>query len=991
MELTADFGEKPSILEVFGHGIVDVLEFRHQRVGAVGSLGGQRGAGGLEFLQCHAQVGDRDGLALQQQTEHVGGAGFGRRVYDGTAAVAPPDGDQSFGLQDPQRLAQRHQADVELLDEHFLAWQQIAVGQLAIDDLAAQFVGYDFGDPRRRQSASGVGSNSQGGHPVLATKQGERTAVRELDWLSYFSSNGINSRVSRGSDRRPTPLDQLRVVEISDRIAGSYCGKLLVDAGAEVRKIEPLQGDPLRCYTASCSAVPDDPAGPPSPFFSYLNAGKRSLTCSLDSDRCRAELAAADVVIIADGKAQVSALGIDPQRLLADSPRAVVVTISDFGWTGPYADRAASEFTLQAWAGSPGFRGDPAGPPISIGGDLGEYMGGVFAAFGALAVRRRVEHGGPGEYLDLSLLEALTTMQSSEWLHSQLLRVPPIRRTLEVPSIEPAKDGYVGITMVTGQQWLDFVAMVECPQLEEIEQLRFQIGRWDYRGLIREQIGPWMAERTVEEIVELGQLFRLPIAALGNGATIRDTEYATEREVFGRNPAGFHQPRPPWLMSECAPAPLREAPTLGDANDESPWQKREFGTGPTAPVLPLAGVRIVDLTAFWAGPAATHLLAAFGADVVKVESIQRPDGIRYSGGMRKDVDDWWEYGWVFHAMNTNKRSVTLDLGSDDGRRLFTELAAGADVVIENFSPRVMDHFGLTADALLKINPKLVVARMPAFGLDGPWRERVGFAPTMEQLAGLAWVTGLPENPPVTPRGACDPLAGVHAAFVVLAALNFAERTGTGQQVELPMIETVLNVTAIQPIEAEVFGITLSRRGNRGHGTAIQNIYRCAGQDDWIAVTVRDDEQWHALVELMDRPSWCDEGLSTIDGRRERADEIDARLAEWFVAQPRESTVERLAAVGVPAAPVVSPSLVIENPQLADRSFFESLDHPSIGAALYPTPPFAPLTGQSRWLMRPPPRLGEHNGEVLRERCGLTEEELAHLATNDVIGTRPKGA
>ena len=202
-------------------------------------------------------------------------------------------------------------------------------------------------------------------------------------------------------------------------------------------------------------------------------------------------------------------------------------------------------------------------------------MGGVFAAFGALAVRRRVEHGGPGEHLDLSMLEAMTTMQSSEWLHSQLLRVPPIRRTLEVPSIEPAKDGYVGITMVTGQQWLDFVAMVECPQLEEIEQLRFQIGRWEYRDLIREQIRPWLAERTVEEIVELGQLFRLPIAALGNGSTIRDTEYVRQRGVFVRNPAGFHQPRPPWLMSACAPAPLGDTAALGEDNDESPWRSSE--------------------------------------------------------------------------------------------------------------------------------------------------------------------------------------------------------------------------------------------------------------------------------------------------------------------------------------------------------------------------------------------------------------------------------
>ncbi|OBG62962.1 CoA transferase [Mycobacterium sp. E3339] len=793
--------------------------------------------------------------------------------------------------------------------------------------------------------------------------------------------------MSERSDSHPAPLHDLRVIEISDRIAGGYCGKLLADAGAQVRKIEPAQGDWLRRYSATQSTVPD---GQSSPFFAYLNAGKRSMTYPPDTQRFSDELAGADVVVVTAGRARAAALGVDPQRLLAASPHAIVVTISDFGWTGPYAERAANEFTLQAWAGSPGFRGDPAGPPISIGGDLGEYMGGVYAAFGVLALRRRVERGGPGEHLDLSMLEALTAMQSSEWLHSQLLRVPPIRRTLEVPSIEPAKDGYVGITMVTGQQWLDFVAMVECPQLEEIEQLRFQIGRWAYRDLIREQIGPWLAERTVEEVVELGQLFRLPIAALGNGSTIRQLEYVTQRGVFIANPAGFHQPRPPWLMSACAPAPARAAPALGADNDENPWRPRGSEVSPDVRGLPLAGVRIVDLTAFWAGPAATHLLAAFGADVVKVESIQRPDGIRYSGGMRTDVDDWWEYGWVFHAMNTNKRSVTLDLGCDDGRRLFTELAVGADVVIENFSPRVMDQFGLTAEALLNVNPKLVVARMPAFGLDGPWRDRVGFAPTMEQIAGLAWVTGLPDAPPVTPRGACDPLAGVHAAFAVLAALTFAERTGSGQLVELPMLETVLNATAIQAIEAEVFGTTMTRRGNRGHGEAIQNIYRCAGDDAWIAVTVREDAQWRALVELMGRPAWCDEGLATVAGRRQRADDVDRRLADWFAGQPLQSTVERLAAAGVPAAPVVSPSLVTDNPQLRHRGFLETLHHPSTGAGLYPCPPFARLAGRDEWLRCPPPRLGEHNEEILRERCGLTDEELTRLATSGVIGTRPKG-
>jgi crotonobetainyl-CoA:carnitine CoA-transferase CaiB-like acyl-CoA transferase len=382
-------------------------------------------------------------------------------------------------------------------------------------------------------------------------------------------------------------------------------------------------------------------------------------------------------------------------------------------------------------------------------------------------------------------------------------------------------------------------------------------------------------------------------------------------------------------------------------------------------------------------------MAAFGADVIKVESIQRPDGIRYSGGMRKDVDDWWEYGWLFQGVNTNKRSVTLDLQSPDGIRLFKTLVEQADAVIENFSPRVMDQFGLGADTLLDSNPRLVVVRMPAFGLDGPWRDRVGFAPTMEQIAGLAWVTGMPDGPPVPPRGACDPLAGVHAAVALMAALEFADDTGAGQLVELPMIETVLNVTATQTIESEVFGLTMQRRGNRGHPNVTQNIYRCAGEDDWIALTVRHDDDWQSLLALMGRPSWA-EGTATMAQRRERADDIDRHLGEWFAQQRLDDVTDRLADAGVPAAVVISPSAVTDNPQLRDRGFFERLDHPRTGPGAYPCPPFARLAGAARWLSSPPPTLGQHNAEVLSALCGLTDSDLGQLAANSVIGTRPKG-
>jgi len=199
-------------------------------------------------------------------------------------------------------------------------------------------------------------------------------------------------------------------------------------------------------------------------------------------------------------------------------------------------------------------------------------------------------------------------------------------------------------------------------------------------------------------------------------------------------------------------------------------------------------------------------------------------------------------------------------------------------------------------------------------------------------------------------------------------LEFAERTGRGQLVEVPMIESVLNVTAVQTIEFEVFGEIISRRGNRGHTTAIQGLYQCAGDDNWIAISVGTDEQHRAVADLTGQ----------------------ARLDEWLRMQDRDAVVEKLASAGIPAAAVVSPSLVTENPQLDRRGFFERLEHPRTGPGLYPTSPFARLKGVEKWLFRTPPTLGEHNTEILTELCGLTEADLERLAEQGVIGTRPKG-
>jgi len=428
-------------------------------------------------------------------------------------------------------------------------------------------------------------------------------------------------------------------------------------------------------------------------------------------------------------------------------------------------------------------------------------------------------------------------------------------------------------------------------------------------------------------------------------------------------------------MSDAQPAVIGAAPRVGELGPgdlEDLWSPREPATAAAESVRisrALRGLRVVDLTAFWAGPAASQLFAMLGADVIKVESCRHPDGMRYSGTLRTGVADWWEYSWVAHAVNTDKRSLTLDLQTARGKELIAALIAGADLVIENFPARVMENLGLDYDTLRGINESLIVVRMPAFGLDGPWRNRGGFAMTMEQLAGLAWITGYPDDVPTAPRGPCDGLAAVHAAFAALCAVEFRRRTGTGQLVEVPMIETVLNATARQVIEFDVSGTVLTRNGNRGQDMVLQNLYACAGEDQWIAVSVRDDSDRAALAALL--------GERDVD---------DARLAAWFAGKPLAASVQTLIEAGVPAAPVVLPTDIGDNPQLQARRFLETLEHPRVGPVRYPRPPIAPWNGG--YLTRPAPTLGQHNREVLCGLLGVSDEEFAQLERDAVIGTSP---
>jgi crotonobetainyl-CoA:carnitine CoA-transferase CaiB-like acyl-CoA transferase len=570
--------------------------------------------------------------------------------------------------------------------------------------------------------------------------------------------------------------------------------------------------------------------------------------------------------------------------------------------------------------------------------------------------------------------------------------VPPVPgRTIMFPGIEATADGWVGLNTNSRQKLDDLILLVGRGDLLGDTDVRSDPER---KAEFERSTKAWLAERSTAEVLELATALRIPVAPIGNGQLLPGIDHFADRGVFIEERYGDTAPRPHYTIDGERPFPRWTAPTLAERWAlDIPVPERtavDPSAAPTTGRLPLDGLKVLDLTAWWAGPSCTQLLAALGADVVHVESIQVIDGMRPAAAQPfAAFDDWWERSCFFLSINTNKRGITLDLSSERGRELLLGLVEWADVMVENYTPRVIDAWDLGWDRLRAVNPRLVMCRMPAFGLDGPWRDRVGFAQTMEQVCGLSWVTGYADGAPVMPNGPCDPLGGMHAAFAILVALQQREVTGVGCMIEAPLVESALNLAAEEVLEFSSFGTVGERFGNRSRERAPQGVYLCQGDERWIAVSV-DDDQWHALVEAMGCPAWARHpALSTVAGRFDAHDVLDERLAEWFRNLDRDEIVERLLASGVPAAPVVDNREVVTHPLFESRGFAEWCEHPVVGRVPITTLPFR-WSGIDRWIRTPAPTLGQHNYEVLSSILGLDDGEIEQLEAQQVIGTRPVG-
>ncbi len=405
--------------------------------------------------------------------------------------------------------------------------------------------------------------------------------------------------------------------------------------------------------------------------------------------------------------------------------------------------------------------------------------------------------------------------------------------------------------------------------------------------------------------------------------------------------------------------------------------------------LPLEGVRILELSQVWAGPLTGRLLADMGAETIHVEACQRVDISRCQQMAENEPRERpWErgHGIVRHR---NKYGITLNLSHPHGVDIFKRLVKISDVVLENFSPRVMANFGLTYDALREIKPDIIMLSMSAYGQTGPYRNYIGFGTGIEPVAGLSELAGYPDGPPTAVGSSIsDPVAGFYGAGAIMTALQYKHKTGRGQYIDLSEVESATTLIGGQILDYTMNGRVQSRIGNRHPWMAPHGVYRCKGDDKWVAIAVRSEEEWQLFCRAIGSPAWtADKRFADMLSRWQNQEELDRYIEDWTSNLDHYEVMYLLQEAGVPAAAVLTNKEVLFDQHVRERKFFEAVDHPETGRRPCPGMAFK-MSKTPGSIRKSPPLLGEDNEYILRELLGITEAEFAKLADEQVIGNQP---
>ena len=839
------------------------------------------------------------------------------------------------------------------------------------------------------------------------------------------------------------PLDGLTVLDLTGGVAGPYATKLLADYGARVIKAEPRGGDPSRRFGPFPDQVEDSEA---SGLFLHLNTNKQSIALDPHTDDGAAtvrRLAQIVDVVVEDlrpGDAEAAGWGWDV--LHAINPKLVLCSITPFGQTGPYRHYRGSELTMQAIGGPLHATGAADREPVKLAGHYASYHAGATAAFAIMLALTRVEADAPaGDWIDISIYRCQSgcrdrrTIQllSAEYSGVSPGRAQPTRRLVGF-GMYPCADGFVNIVgsgtrMPRLMRWIGREDL-----LEDEDYLAGPRPGSGFGARVDEAVEAHLAGLDKVDAVASAQAAGLLAGAVMTVADVLNDPQLAERGWWHEITHWHGKPLPypgfPFRMSESPPPPPKRSPRLGEHSrvvlDLTPPDPLEDPRhpppgGPTSSLpLPLDGVRVAAITVVWAGPHVTQLLAEWGADVINVEPVNRMQpytrgaenvqtreamlrgaeiGIQPQyPGADPGVDPWNRFA-SFNSHARNKRSMTCDIMSPQGREAFLKLIEQCDVLVENNVPTTIDRAGIGWETLRQLNPRLIMLRMPAFGLEGPYSTYRAFGLHVEAMVGHTHLRGYPDRGPdgIGETLASDGLSGVQGALAVMMALRHRERSGVGQMIEMPLNESFIPSLAEYLFQYTMNGVDPPPQANTHPHRAPYGVYPCRGGDQWIAIDVSSDAEFVALCgalaagpgdaavqsELAHAP--LDTRFAHAEARMAHAAALDELIVRETEIWHKEDLFHKLQQAGVCAAPLNDPFDALSDRHLREVGFFQRLSVEGVGEHRYPGLTFT-MRRTPNELRTPPPRLGEHNGEIYRDLLGYSDAELAELEALGLVGT-----
>lgn len=763
----------------------------------------------------------------------------------------------------------------------------------------------------------------------------------------------------------------------------AMAGRMLADMGAQVLKLEPAAGDPLR------RAEPCHPRSGESLQFHAFNAGKSSLVYQANNDRHARLLRQADVVLATPGFPEV--LPIKPSQ----APQAIWLVATPFGPTGPRAHWQASDLGLMAASGNMHATGNPDRPPLRCSEPAGyahTSAEACFAVLSALAV------GGP-QTIDLSMQETIMIANMGGAGQFPKTGRKGQRQGAQLGGtreIWPCRDGHVSFGLRGGPARANNYQIL----LHELEREGLSTPAWRDRDwpafnpqtledtelrAIEEPLLAYFARYRMRELYQLAVRTNLMLAPANGARDVLDSEQLSDRAMFApvgdfpKFPARFYRSRGSDNKEHPA-APPTPAPPL--YNGETPdWDSGQGWRTAQASASCGAwqGLKLLEFGAGAAGPIATRYFVEHGATVIKIESTQRPDFLRV---MARGSAHGLEGSHLFDALNFGKKSITLNLKDDRGKAIAVALFHWADAVIENFAPKAMRGWGLDYAAMVQHKPDLIMLSTCLNGQTGPHRDYPGFGGQGAALCGFNHLTGWPDSEPLGPFGTItDSLSPRFSASALAAAILYRRQTGEGVYLDISQVETGVYSLAPWLLHYQTFSKDPGRVGNASLRAAPHGAFTCVGDDRWIAIACWSDNQWQKLAALadLDLPDW-----RTLQGRLRDRHALEAAVDAWTASRDAQALAERLQDLGIEAVPVASfEDLFHHDPQLAERRHFVHLQRAQTGQAIYERNGFR-LSGRASGIPTASPLLGEHTRSVLSECLNMENETIDQLQADGVL-------